>query len=321
MRMRIVTSTLLGIGAAVAMAAPAHGAATSTGSLDLTQDTTSVAYAWQDAPLLTGPAAAQSAGLPATAIRASDSRYLPVGLRSLSWAGPFGAGGCTSPWNVPGAMSAEIVDRRAILTVENVTLDVRRGRGSAFVRLASVGADALAYGEFVATGLLRVTVDGCTDGMTGEPWRGDDGAAFHAVEDLAMFRVSGSQRVAGRFAPDMLDRDPVPLRFSGGAWRGAADLADAASGPYPATRARVGIALAGSPAELHAHCTFPRSLRGDGRAVRTARKARALLRRAGFTRLVRKGRGGGGRGRFWLQDVTSGTGSCDFPVRYRFTPR
>ena len=68
-------------------------------------------YAWQGAPLLGGPDAALSAGLPATAIRASDSRYLPVGLRSLSWAGPYGAGGCTTPWDVPGAMSAEIVDR------------------------------------------------------------------------------------------------------------------------------------------------------------------------------------------------------------------
>ena len=202
-----------------------------------------------------------------------------------------------------------------------MTLDVRRGRGAASVRLASVGADAYAYGEFVATGRAagdRRRMHGRDDGRAGP---GEDGGPFHAVEDLAMFRVSGSQRVAGRFAPDMLDRDPVRLRFSrrrlarrGGPRR---RRLRAVSGDAGARR----VALAGSPAELHAHCTFPRSLRGDGRPSGPPRKARRLLRRAGFTRLVRKGRGGGGRGRFWLPDVTSGTRSCDFPVRYRFAPR
>ena len=318
MRMRIGTSALAGIGAALAVAVPAHGAATSTGTLELTENAAVVSYAWQDAPLLGGPDAALTAGLPATAIRASDSRYLPVGLQSLSWPGPSGAGGCRSPWNLPGTIGQEIADRRAILSVDRVTLDVRRGRGTAYVQLASTGADAYAYGEFVATGLLRVTVDGCTDGSTGEPVPGDDGGAFRAVEDLRMFRVSGSDRVAGRFAPEMLDRDPVELRFGGGAWRGTLDLAHAADGPYPATRARLGVALTGSPVDLHASCTLPRSLRGDGRPVRRAATARRLLRRAGFARPVRKGHRSSGRIRL---DVTStATLPCDFPVRFRFAP-
>ena len=328
-----LTTALLAAAAVLASAGPAEAAATSSGSLDLGEGTapaaTVIGYAWDGAPLLTGPAAATAVGLSGSAIRASDSRYVPVTLRSLARPpGPFGSPGCNSSFRVPGSQSAEIVDRRALLSVDGISLNVLRGRGRADVRVAQVGADELAFGEFVATGVLRVTTDGCSDGETGEPVPGPDEGPFHEVRDLDMFRISGGDRVLGRFAPEMLDNVQVKLRLAGGVWRGALTLDDAGTTEYPsypATSARLQIALSGTPVELHASCAVPPAMSWPGTSVRSRRAARALLRRAGFARPVyagvRRGVQRSMRGDHVVVDYTTSQLPCDMPLRFRLGRR
>ncbi len=114
-----------------------------------------------------------------------------------------------------GVRRPKLSTGRRLSAIDGIRLDVLRGRGTADVRLASVGAEELAFGEFVATGIIRVTTDGCTDGESSEPVPGEDGGPFHEVRELQMFRVSGGERVLGRFAPEMLDSQPVKLRLAG----------------------------------------------------------------------------------------------------------
>jgi hypothetical protein len=123
-----------------------------------------------------------------------------------------------------GARRPKLSTGRRLSAIDGIRLDVLRGRGTADVRLASVGAEELAFGEFVATGIIRVTTDGCTDGESSEPVPGEDGGPFHEVRALQMFRVSGGERVLGRFAPEMLDSRsssgwPVCLKARLAAWR------------------------------------------------------------------------------------------------------
>lgn len=242
--------------------------------------------------------------------------------------GRFGSPGCNEPFRLAGSQTAEIVDRKALVSIDGIRLDVLRGRGTADVRPASVGADELAFGEFVATGVIRVTTDGCTDGETGEPVPGEDGGPFHEVRELQMFRISGGERVLGRFAPEMLDSQPVKLRLSGGVWRGSLALAHPGTTSYPtypATSARLQVALSGTPVELHASCSIPEAMSSPGTTVRSQRAARALLRRAGFARPayagVRKGMGSNMQGDYVVVDYSTTSLPCNLPLKFRLGRR
>ena len=335
MGMRYAKRALLcaAAGAVLASAGPAQGAATSGGTLDLGEGaaspSTTIGYAWDGAPLLTGPAASTWLGLPAPGVRMSDSRYVPVTLRSLARPpGLFGSPGCNESFRLPGGQTAEIIDRRALLSVDGIRLNVLRGRGSVDVRLALVGADELAFGEYVATGVIRVTTNACTDRATGDPVPGEDGGPFREVRDLRMFRVSGGERVLSRFAPEMLDRQPVKLRLSGGVWSGALALDDPGTTSYPtypATSARLQVALSGTPVELNANCSVPGAMSWPGTSVRSRRAARALLRRAGFARPVyagmRRGLRRGMRGDYVVVDYGTSSLPCDLPLKFRLGQR
>jgi hypothetical protein len=331
--MRHTLTALAGAAAVLACAGPAHAAATSTGTLALAEGAApasmAVGYAWDASPLLTGPAAAVAVGLPAAAVRASGSRYVAVTLSTLTRPpGLLASPGCSTAYRVPGSQTAEIVDRRALLSVDGIALNVLRGRGRADVRLAQVGADALTFGEYVATGVLRVTTDGCADGETGEPVPGEDGGPFHEVRELAMFRISGEDRVLSRFAPETLDSVQVRLRRSGGVWRGALALDDPGTTSYPtypATSAQLQIAFSGTPTDLHASCKVPPAMSAPGTSVRSRRAARALLRRAGFSRPVyagvRRGLLRGMRGDHVVVDYSTTQLPCDLPLKFRLGRR
>ena len=221
-----------------------------------------------------------------------------------------------------GARRPKLSTGRRLSAIDGIRLDGLRGRGTADVRLASVGAEELAFGEFLATGIIRVTTDGCTDGETGEPVLGEDGRPFHEERELQMFRISGRERVLGRFAPEMLDSQPVKLRLSGGVWRGALTLAHPGTTSYPtypATSARLQVALSGTPVELHASCSIPEAMSSPGTTVRSQRAARALLRRAGFARPiyagVRKGMRPNMDGDYVVVDYSTTSLPCNLPAR------
>jgi hypothetical protein len=104
----------------------------------------------------------------------------------------------------------------------------------------------------------------------------------------------------------MLETAPVTLRLRDGAWRGELVLEEPAAPPYPATSARLAIAVTGTPAELGAHCTIPPRLRSQDPKVKSRRAAMALLRRAGFARPRYAGTArGAARGRYYVSSTSS----------------
>ena len=322
MPMRIATSTFLGIGAALAVAVPAHGAATSTGTLELTESGAVVTYAWQGAPLLGGPDAALTAGLPATAIRASDSRYLPVGLRSLSWPGPYGAGGCTVALVAPGR--DERGDRRPAGDPERRQRDARRpARARRRLRPARLGRRRRlrvrrVRGHRRAAGDRR-RMHGRQHGRA----RGRRGRG-------PLPRRRGPRHVPG--LRQRARRRPLRSRHARPRPRAAAVQRRrlARRGGPRGRRLRAVSGDAGAPRRscwraARSSCTPAAPSRG--RCAARAARSGPPARRGGCCGgraspgPVRKGRGGGGRGRFWLPGVSSATLPCDFPVRYRFAPR
>ena len=143
-----------------------------------------------------------------------------------------------------------------------------------------------------------------------------------------MFRIAGADRVLGRFAPELLEQRGVTLRFAGGAWRGTLALDEPGSTDYPsypASTARLRMALSGTPVELHASCTLPGAMTWPGTSVRSRRAAAALLRRAGFSRPVFKGvRRGvrpGLRGDYVVTDYSTSRLPCDLPLKFRLGRR
>jgi hypothetical protein len=296
--------------------AAALGAGTSTGTLTLREgegaDAQALAYRWTGAPLQTGPAASRTAGLPFP-IRNSDTRYIPATLESFAGPVPWPPS-CAGFTSRPVEVLASIAEPRAILQVDGITLDLRRGRGYLRAELARTGADAFRFGEYPAPGLLRVETRGCVSTETGEPVPGEDGGAFLDVRTVRAAAVSGSDRFLGYFASDALARADVPLRRRGGAWRGTLRRAEADAGRFgPASESVLTIALRGTPAALHARCHLPPELY-PGRRVRSRSAAVRLMRAAGFPR-VRVGRNPTGRGIYRLPGITTSVLPCDFPWR------
>ena len=296
---------------ALLLAAPACAhAATATGTLDLAEGgapaPAALAYGWEGAPLLDGPAASARLGRPGLLLR-NASWYAEISLRSVI-PGPAlpSPPGCPGGWRRLGPQSVAIADPRALLRIDAPTLDVLRGRGTADIVLASAGGGPTSLGEYVATGTARVTTDGCWDAETGEPVPGDDGGPFRAVHDVPAAAVDGSDRLLSRFAPGMLETAPVTLRLRDGAWRGELALVEEEAPPYPATSARLAIAITGTPVELGAHCTIPPRLRSPDAKVKSRRAALALLRRAGFARPRYAGKArGAARGRYFVSSTSS----------------
>ncbi|HTI32209.1 MAG TPA: hypothetical protein VL422_00950 [Miltoncostaea sp.] len=300
----------------LAAAATAAGAGSSTGTLTLREGegegARSLAYRWTDAPLQTGPAASRAVGLPFP-IRNSDTRYLQATLESFAGAVPLPAS-CAGFTSRPVEVLTSIGDPRAILQIEGVTLDLRRGRGSALVSLARTGADAFREGEFPAPGLLRVETRGCVTTDTGEPVPGDDGGPYLDVRDLRAAAVNG-ERLLGRFASMSIDDREIPLRRRDGGWRGTLRVAEADAGRFgPATEAVASVTLRGTPVGLHASCTVPPELY-PARRVRSRAQAVRLMLRAGFPR-ARVGRADPARrGVYGLRGITTSVLPCDLAVR------
>lgn len=273
---------------AVLLAVPAPAAArtaTISGTLELSQafeQPTAVAglsYGFDAAPLLSGPAASDRVGLDRP-IRASASHYVPITLDAISADAVSipKPSDCSGFSQIPDRQSIEVADPRALLQIDEISLDVQRGRGEIHVSLANVGAGSLTSGDYVAPGLLRVTTDGChTD--TGEPVLREDGSAYRDVRTVkAVSQYADSLLL--RYAPESLEADTVALRRRSGAWRAAVTIKRS----DPTTRARLTFALRGKPAALGASCRLPGALSGPRFAVRSRKRAVRLLRRAGFTR-------------------------------------
>ena len=265
--------------AAALFAPAAHAASSTAGTLELSQGGATLSYDWTGAPLLPGPEAAERVGLDPSAIRASDSRYVPATLRAFSlWPGPISVPDCRGFETIPGAQSVAIGDARALIAVDSIRLDVLRGRGEAYVSLANTGADELAFGEYPAPGKITVTTRSCTDAETGAPVPAD--GSFSAVDEFRAVAMSGPG-LFRRYAPEALEDRPLALRHAGGVWRGELAIAEPASGSYPAAGARLALTLSGTPAEMNARCTLPSAMKFPGTSVRSRHSATALLRRAG----------------------------------------
>jgi hypothetical protein len=297
-------------------AGAAAGAGTSTGTLTLREgegaDARTLAYRWTDVPLQTGPAASRAVGLQFP-IRNSDTRYLQVTMESFAGPIPWPAS-CAGFTSRPVEVLASIADPRAILQIDGLTLDLRRGRGHLRAELARTGADAFRFGEYPAPGRLRVETRGCVTTDTGEPVPGEDGGPFLDVRTVRAAAVSGSDRFLGYFASDALARVDVSLRRRAGAWHGTLRRTEADAGRFgPASEAVLTIALRGTPAALHASCHLPPRLY-PGRRVRSRSVAVRLMRAAGFPR-ARVGPNPTGRGIYRLPGVTTSVLPCGFPWR------
>ena len=130
----------------------------------------------------------------------SDSRYVPVTLRTLARPpGLFGSPGCNECSGSPEPDRGDRDRRRPQSRRHRAerAAGPREGRR----RLALVGADELAFGEYVATGVIRVTTDACTDRATGDPVpRGRRGVSGGArPPDVG---VSGGERVLSALLRD-----------------------------------------------------------------------------------------------------------------------
>jgi hypothetical protein len=279
-------SVLLGF-LTLAIAVPAQAEPTVSGTLDLAETGAAVGYDFAAAPLLEGPEASAAVGL-AEPIRRSATRYAPVTLSRVTL--PPGGSLC-------GGSGAAIADARALLAIDQIDLDVRKGRGKVWgIGPARVGDGPYGGGDYPAPGLLREPSSGC----------------------LVRAVASGADRFLGDFAAESLQREPVKLRFEDGAWRGTGSVVNEASDFGPATEARIAVALAGTPVELGAHCRVPSALTIPGTTVRTKRAARRLLRSAGFERVrfagPRHGIVRSARGRYVVL-TTSALLPCDTRVR------
>jgi hypothetical protein len=226
---------------------------------------------------------------------------------------------------VPGAQAVAIADARALMQLEQVRLDVVRGRGTASVGLARIGDGALEVGEYPAPGRIAITTTGCTDAGTGEPVTGSDGGPFTAAEELRAMGVGGD-RFMGPWAAESLARQEVRLRLRAGAWEGTLARDEADAGRYgPATGVRLRIAVRGTPAELNAHCRVPGALMFPGLSVRSRARAVRMLRGAGFSKPRFAGRrrvsGKGLRGRYAVKDASSSSLPCGFPIRFEALTR
>lgn len=323
----------LGLAALACPVAALGAGATTSGTLSLVEGGAAAAleldYSWSGAPLLRGPAASRRVGA-TTRIRDSATRYAPVSLVRV--AAPLGTAPAPDPNTCDGfsrrpvEQSVSVGDRRALLQVEMVELDVLRRRGTAHVGLARTGDGALAVGEYTAPGLLRVDTRGCTDVETGAPVLGPDGGPYvhsEAVSALAVRPTLERDRLLGPWTAEALERVEIPLRRRDGAWRGSRRVSEPDAGSYgPATRSTLTIALRGTPASLVASCRIPRSLLWPSARVRSRAAALRLLRQAGFPRAryagVRPGVAAGLRGKYAVVGYDSGSLPCGFPVKLRY---
>jgi hypothetical protein len=263
-----------------------------------------------DSPLLTGPEASARVGLtPALLLHSpfGPGSYVVMSLErviaapgtirewrpctELTARGACGAftdpPHCRGPYNRPVAQAANVADPRALLRISSLDLNPLTRLGEVSVEppqdesfSTDPESDPYRDYEYQATGLVRVSTTGCENATTGEPVAGADGGPFAAVEDIPGVVANGGPGFLAAWGVKELGGDNVPLRLSGGEWRGSFELRDPGNVFSGATETRVTLALRGTPVALGATCTVPRSLL-YGRTKPRAKAVR-LLRRAGW---------------------------------------
>jgi hypothetical protein len=306
----LAVAAVLGAGCALpAVAAGAGG--TISGALEFEQGTAPdvgrLAYRFDAAPLLDARAASAAVEL-TPPLRPTDSRFAVMEVTRFTATPTWIAQpeGCEGRQAFAVAQSIALVDARALLAVHLIRLDVVRGRGTADVTLASVGADAYSMGSYPASGVMQITTDGCVD-AEGTAVPDQNGGPFHAVERVSA--VGGFLRPSG---VEALQNQAVKLRRVGGVWRGSATLANAADRFGPAARTSLELELRGTPVQLDAFCTLP-SVLYTGSGVAQPGAAARLLRDAGFARPRFAATPSGGRYR--VTGVNTNSLPCDGRLR------
>jgi hypothetical protein len=298
-----------------------------------------------DSPLLTGPEASARVDLtPALLLHSplGEASYAVMSLeRVLAAPGtirewrpctPMVARGscgvftdpplCRGPYSRPVAQAAEVADPRALLRIRSLDLNPLTGRGEVRVDMPrdesfSTDPESDPYDDFEyqATGLLRVSTSGCENATTGEPVAASDGGPFAAVEDISGVVANGGPGFLASWGVSEMANENVPLRLSGGEWRGAFELRDPGNELSGGTETRVTITLRGTPVALRADCTVPRALL-YGRSKPRAKAVR-LIRRAGYAGVrlrARDKRTPGGR---YVVDPAPFSPSCNQRIHLR----
>ena len=313
--MHCVLATAVAVGA---LAAPARargadrGSTRVTGTYELREGSAPQAgldYRF-DSPLLTGPEASARVGLtPALLLNPplGRSSYAVMSLeRVLASAGRIrewkpcteltarGSCGvftdpplCQGPYERPVGQAAAVADPRALLRIRSLDLNPLTRRGEVRVDLpqdesfsTNPESDPYRDFEFQATGLVRVSTNGCVNAETGEPISGADGGPFTANADIAGVVANGGPGFIAGWGVDEVSDESISLKLRRGEWRGSFELRDPGNVFSGATETRVTLALRGTPIALRAYCTVPRALvyghtKPRGKAVR-------LIRRAGW---------------------------------------